>query len=236
MSGTVGQHDAGEHSGGDYSLTGGFWSPATGAGSVNPATPAPTPHDRKKNRYISFAPNNAGSVAFKVRRIAPGPAIDVGWVGTPDGDGLAKIEPVPVTRVWNEVAVHGGDCEIFPVAEYEVLATADGVTFAPALLVPTIDLPSGGKFWGDTVGSFDGLQWTAPNNIVNTNDFIAALQKFQNLPTAPHITVVDVQSVSSTDPCLNRITNIADVFLLIQAFQGNMYPFTTDPAACPACP
>ncbi len=205
-------------------------------GLVNPAAVAPAPHDRQKNRYISFAPNNLGSVAFKVRRVSPGPAVDVGWVSAPDANGLAKIEPGPVTRVWNEATIHGGDCEIVPVAEFEVLATADGVTFAPGLIVPTIDLPSGGKFWGDTVGSFDGIQWTAPNNIVNANDFLAALQKFQNLPTAPHITVVDVQSVSSIDPCLNRIANIADVFLLLQAFQGNAYPFTTNPATCPPCP
>ncbi len=201
-----------------------------------PPVAPPSPHNRLKNRYISFAPNNSNTVAFKVRRRSPAPAADVGWVGTPDANGIAKIEAAPVFRVWNEVAVHGGDCEIIPVAEYEVLATADGITFSPGLTVPTIELPSGGKFWGDTVGGFDGVQWTAPNNIVNANDFIAALQKFQNLPTAPHVTVVDVQSVSSTDPCLNRVTNIADVFILLQAFQGNAYPFTTNPAACPPCP
>ena len=53
---------------------------------------------------------------------------------------------------------------------------------------------------------------------------------------SPHVTVVDVQSVSAIDPCLNRQTNIADVFILIQAFQGNNYPFTVNPASCQACP
>ncbi len=204
-----------------------------------PVTPlaAPAPHDVKKNRYISFAPNNpAAPVAFKVTRTSPGPAVDVGWVGEPDANGLAQIVPAPVMRQWTEPVVHGGDCEIMPVATYEVTATDDGTTFSAPLAVSTIDQPSGGKFWGDTVGAFDGVQWTAPNNIVNANDFLAALQKFQSLPTAPHITVVDVQSVSSVDPCLNRITNIADVFILLQAFQGNTYPFTPNPASCPACP
>ena len=50
------------------------------------------------------------------------------------------------------------------------------------------------------------------------------------------MTVTDVQSTSATDPCLNRVTNIADVFLIIKAFQGEPYPFTTNPASCPACP
>ncbi len=210
-----------------------------GALSANPPAAAPAPHDRAKNRYLSFVPNNPPiPVAFQVEKLSGvGVAGPVGWVGVPGAGDIAGVSATPVTRVWNETLVHVGDCGVIPVASYAIRASIDnGQSFSADLLVDTIELPSGGKFWGDTVGSFDGIQWTAPNTIVNANDFLAALQKFQSLPSAPHITVVDVQSVSSTDPCLNRITNIADVFILLQAFQGNMYPFTTDPAACPACP
>ncbi len=199
-----------------------------------PPLDAPAPFNVLKNRYVSFAPNNATPVAFRlVKTTAPGV---IRWVGAPDVNGLAPVTAAPVVRIWSEPVVHVGDCPIVPDAAYELRASSDGGTsLSPPLVVNTIARPEP-KFWGDTVGSFDGLQWSAPNGIVNTNDFIAALQKFQNLPTAPHVSVVDIQSVSSIDPCLNRITNIADVFLLIQAFQGNMYPFTTNPAACPPCP
>ncbi len=201
---------------------------------VNPAVTPPPPHHGPKNRYVSFAPNNGATpVKFKVMK----GATQIGWVGNPNSQALAMVVTAdPGLRVWPEPVIHLGDCEIGPVvADYAIIAT-DGSLDAAPLVVPTIALPSGGKFWGDTVGSFDGVAWTIPNNIVNANDFLAALQKFQNLPTAPHISWVDVQAVSSIDPCLNYITNIADVFLLLQAFQGNNYPFAsfrTTPASCP---
>ncbi len=207
---------------------------------AQPPRVAPSPHDQPKNRYVSIAPASGGTpVAYRIDKldsgVLGGPAGSA-WVGLPDTDGIAPVSPTPVTRVWTEPVVHVGDCMIVPVATFEIRTTSDdGVSYTDPLVVSTIDQPEP-KSWGDTVGSFDGAAWGAPNGIVNTNDFLAALQKFQNLPTAPHVTVVDVQSVSSTDPCLNRITNIADVFILIQAFQGNAYPFTTNPAACPSCP
>lgn len=205
--------------------------------AANPAASAPPPHDRPKNRYVSFTPNNGTNVvAFRVDRTVPAPALTVGWVGAPDAAGLAQIVPQPVTRVWAEAVVHAGDCEIGPVATYAILASSDGGgSFTAALAVSTVGQPVP-KAWGDTVGEIQFGAWTAPNGVVNVNDFIAALQKFQATATAPHITVVDVQAVSSTDPCLNRLANVADIFLLIKAFQGGAYPFTTDPTTCPPCP
>ncbi len=189
-----------------------------------------------RNRYVSFVPNNPDhDTAIRVRKTTP-PMGDC-WVTAPDANGLAGCGSSPVYHDWPFSVIHVGDCAIVPDATYEVAATLEGVVFSDPLIVGTVPRPDP-KLWGDTVGEFNGglWAWTAPNGIVNTNDFLAALQKFQNLPTAPHVTVTDVQSVSSTDPCLNRVTNIADVFILIQAFQGNAYPFTTDPASCPPCP
>ncbi len=205
-----------------------FCDPLSGvvavAGSLNYA----------KNRYLTFTPNNpASDVALRVRKTTP-PTGDC-WVTAPDANGLARCGSSPFYRQWPESVIHVGDCAIVPDATYELAATLEGVVFSDPLIVSTVPRPEP-KFWGDTVGAFESGAWTAPNGVVNTNDFLAALQKFQNLPTAPHVTVTDVQSVSSTDPCLNRVTNIADVFILIQAFQGNAYPFTTDPASCPPCP
>ena len=236
MGGTAGQPDANDLSGGDYFLNGGFWSPAASATGSNSPTAPPAPHDRPKNRYLSFTPNNgANPVAFKLTRLSPGPAVDVGWVGTPDAGGISYLEVSPVTRTWNEPVIHAGDCAVHPVADYEIRATADGVSFSVPLLIATIAQPAP-KFWGDTVGGFVAGAWEAPNGVVNANDFVAALQGFQVLASAPHVSVTDVQRGSASDPCLNRSTNFADVFLLIKAFQGEPYPFTTDPAMCPVCP
>lgn len=204
---------------------------------VAPSAPlaASAPHDRTKNRYVSFSPNGSSELtAYRVYKVtdAAGP---IGWVGAPDANGIAQVVSTPVMRVWTESVVFVGDCEIVPVAVYEIVATENLVIYSEPVMVTTIAQPSG-KDWGDTVGSFDGVQWTPPNEVVNTNDFIAALQGFQNLPSKPHVTVTDVQSVSAVDPCLNKSTNIADVFLLIKAFQGENYPFTKDPTTCPTCP
>lgn len=199
--------------------------------------PAPAPHDRRKNRYLSFAPVGGLPLAYQLRLVSP-PAGMVGWISAPNASGLSSIVSSPVFRNWSEPVVHVGDCGIFPVAEYDLRCTGTGTIFSPPLSLFTIAQPTP-KFWGDTVGSFGNVvagQWDPPNGVVNVNDYVAALQKFLGVATAPHLTVVDVQAVSSTDPCLNKAANIADVFLLIKAFQGNLYPFVTDPAQCPPCP
>lgn len=205
----------------------------TGGGPNQPADP-PHPHNRQKNRYVSFAPNNGSNVvAFRIDKVAaPGAGH---WVGAPDANGMSQVVGAPVFRAWPEAVVHVGDCEIVPVATYHLMATADGVSFSPPLALSTIAQPAP-KFWGDTVGVYDGVEWTPPQGVVNTNDFIAAMQKFQGLPSSPHLCCVDVQSVSAIDPCLNKLCNMADVFIIIKAFQGDPYPFTTDPTTCPPCP
>ncbi len=189
----------------------------------------------RKNRYLSFVPpGTVTPYAFQVRRTFPGND-DLGWVGIPAGNDLAGIVADSVVRVWSEPVVHVGGCGIVPVAVYEVTSWVGSCVSAEPLIVVTIDRPVP-KFWGDTVGAFDGTNWSPPNGLVNTNDFLAALQLFQGVPGAPHVSVVDVQSVSTQDPCLNGIANIADIFLLIKAFQGEPYPFEMDPENCPVCP
>lgn len=216
---------------------------------VTHSDPAPAlaarPWDQLKNRYVTFEPNYgevpvAYQIALEGSDLLSGPFGVLGWVGPPDANGLSSILPpatplAQATRIWSEPAIHVGDCAVAPRSIYSIRATEDGVVFSPPQEFRTIHQPTP-KHWGDTVGSLVAGLWSAPNGTVNTNDFLAALQKFQNLETAPHTAVTDVQAVSSTDPCLNRVTNIADVFLLIQAFQGNAYPFVTDVVSCPPCP
>ena len=84
-------------------------------------------------------------------------------MGEPDPvTGLATLTTAgPVERVWNEPVVHAGGCLIGPVATYEVAATSNsGSTFSAPFVMQTIDQPGGGKWWGDTVGNFNGAEWT----------------------------------------------------------------------------
>ena len=151
------------------------------------------------------------------------------WVGEPDPvTGLATLTTAgPVEREWNESVVHAGGCLLSPVADYEVRATSnEGSTFSSPLFLQTIDRPGGGKWWGDTVGSFDGSEWSAPQGSVNIDDAVAAIKKWQEAPGAPHDSVTDVQP-----QVLNRLTNFNDVLIVIFAFQGDPYPF-----GCPGDP
>ncbi|MBI4717885.1 MAG: hypothetical protein HY763_08790 [Planctomycetes bacterium] len=195
------------------------------------------PYDFFKNRYVYFTPGTGAQPAeFRVVRRAPSPPGHLGWVSAPNANSISRIVPNRITRVWTESIVYVGDCEVMPEASYEFWMSTDGGQTSTLVRVAGTARRPTPKFWGDTVGNFDGLYWSGPNGVVNTNDFVAALKRFQSVPAAPHLTTVDVQAVSSTDPCLNEVVNIADVFLLLKAFQGDPYPFTTDPATCPPCP
>ena len=189
------------------------------------------PHDTPKNRYLSFHPNCADlRTAFQVELTSsthfPGSVGVVGWVGSVDENGVARVVDAPYyNRNWEEL-VHLGACEIVPAASYAIRATVDGTSFSDALEIPTTSEPSPKK-WADCVGSFDGAVWSAPNGVVSMDDIMAAVQRFQSSPTAPEMTWVDVDG---EDP--NFVLNMTDVMRVVQGFQGLDYPFS-DPADCP---
>jgi len=200
-----------------------------------PAT-APVPHDRLKNRYLSFAPNGGGiPAAFRVdKTTTPTGAC---WVAAPDANGDSRCVGSPVFRVWSETVVHVADCAIVPVANYEIRATVDGIIFSQPLLAQTIILPSlNNKSWGDVVGINNGSEWTPPNQFTNVQDVVAVLAYVSGSAIAPTRQQANLQAVSSSDPCLNAVVNTADVFIDVRAAAGDAYPFTTNPANCPACP
>jgi|GEM_PF-1137161 len=184
-----------------------------------------------KNRYISFRPNNIVPAAFQVELATslnhPGAQGSTWWVDVPNAKGIALLTNAPVTRNWTETEVHVTGCEIAPVATYNVRASVDdGGTFSPPLAIDTAHQPGGGKFWGDTVGSFDGTVWSPPQGIVNIADAVAIIKAWQVAPGAPPLPVVDVQPQT-----INRLVNINDVFAVLLAFQGRPYPY-----GCPADP
>ncbi len=213
--------------------------------TLAPPTPAPGPFDRLKNRYISFSPNNGpNSVAFLVTKTSA-PAGSC-WVQAPVAAGAhintARCDLLPVFRVWSEPVIHVGDCEIIPVADYEVTATADGVAFSPALPLGTIPIPSLNlKLWGDIVGSNNGVEWTPPNQFTNVQDVLAIQAYISGAAITPPFTVANLQAISSADSCLNAFVNTADVLISVRAIAGDAYgpPATTkitNPVLCPICP
>ena len=201
---------------------------------VQPGSPgvAPAPHDRVKNRYISFAPNSGSTpMNFRVSKTSSGDG-PIGWVDLPNAQGNAKVvQTLPPPRVWTESVVHIGDCEITPVAMYDIESTEDGVVFSDSLAVPTAPQPQG-KFWGDAVGLNNGVEWTPPNGFANVTDVVSVLAFIQGNAIRPAFQVVNLEAISSADPCLNAFVNTADVLIMVRAVSGDVYPFTTNPATC----
>ena len=200
-----------------------------------------------KNRYISFVPNNGGTmVAFRVTHVGTGRRW---WVAEPfaapqePGTWLARLADEPVWRVWDEPFIHVGDCAIVPVSGYEVqaidlaCAPPHEASFSPALTLPTTPLPLGVSQWADCVGECLDGQWTPPDGFVNFNDISAATLAFQRVPSAPWpvVTWVDLHGNDFGDPTVdppNGLTNFADIQQVVLSFQGNPYPFV-NPADCP---
>ena len=197
---------------------------------VSPRLPG-APHHMTKNRYISFDPDNPGlAVAFRVRLTAsayfPDSGGDLGWVGVPDENGIARLVDAPFYGDAWPAVVHLGDCPIVPAATYEVTATMDEAYFSAPLTIATIGQPAP-KYWADCVGDFDGSVWTGPNGVVNMDDIMSAVQRFQQLEGAPHLTWVDVH-----DEVPNAVLNMTDIFYIILGFKGEPYPFSA-PGECP---
>ena len=197
---------------------------------------APAPHDRLKNRYLSFAPNGGGiPAAFRLDKLtAP---TGTCWVAAPGANGDSRCVGSPVFRVWSETVVHVADCAVVPVASYAIRATVDALVFSAPLAVQTINLPSlNSKLWGDIVGMNSGSEWTPPNQFTNVQDIVAVLAYISGAAVRPTFQQANLQAVSTNDPCLNTGVNTADVFIVVRAAAGDPYPFTTNPANCPVCP
>ena len=197
----------------------------------------------RKNRYVSFAPTAAGSVAYRLELMSstmnPAAAGFIGWVGapsvTPKMGTVSQVVDAPVFRVWDDFAVHIGDCEIMPGCVYELRSTADGTTFSSPMLIATAGKPLN-KDWCDMVGSFNGTTWPPPDGFANVNDILAVLSAASGKPTAPLAVRANLQVVSTVDSCLNYMVNVGDVFMAVLAVSGQTYPFERNPAACLPCP
>ncbi|UCE61172.1 MAG: M28 family peptidase [Phycisphaerales bacterium] len=206
--------------------------------------PAPWPDDARKNRYVSFAPCNAGPAAFEVEMSASGEFPDstglLGWVGEPDDNDVSRIVSDPyISDAWPAL-VHVGDCRIVPVATYVLRSTPDGVTFVRSLDLGTILRPDP-WFYGDTAGVGTGdlpplPGFTPPNQIVNVNDVTAYLltAKGDTTPSA-HTTWVDLHGLGDGAPP-NYLLNVSDLQRILFGLEGQLYGDASDqldPADCP---
>ncbi|UCE60084.1 MAG: hypothetical protein JSU63_21900, partial [Phycisphaerales bacterium] len=225
----------------------------------------------RKNRYISVDPSSNGAtpVAMRVtlssmRRcgdsldkscssdsdcaMAAGLCIEhpdvgtiLGWVSAPNANAVSRVVGTPVFRVWPETTLHVGDCEVVPVATYQVQTTPDGALFSGPLEVGTILKPHVLWHYGDTVGIGTGALppepgFTPPDGIVNITDVSAYVltAEGRTKPNAP-TTWVDLHGVGDGAPP-NFILNVSDLQRILFGSEGQQYtdtPGQLNPADCP---
>ena len=173
----------------------------------------------------------------------PSAGTPLGYLSEPDENGVSRVVSDPVYLGswprWPET-LYVADCEIVPVATYEIRATGDGIIFSDPLPVPTIRNPSSWHY-GDTVGVGTGdlppdPGYTPPNGIDNVNDISAYLLTKAG-PTKPnvHSSWIDLHGLGDGCPP-NAITNVSDLQRILFGVAGQRYedtPDQIDPATCP---
>ncbi|UCE59197.1 MAG: hypothetical protein JSU63_17355 [Phycisphaerales bacterium] len=197
------------------------------------------------NRYIAVVINEElEPLAYRVDLIASEYFAEsigtVGWLGEPDANNVSRVVgSAYYTDTWPRV-LYVSDCEIVPVATYEVWATTDGAAFFNPREVATIQRP-GVWYYGDTVGEGTGelpprAGFTPPNGIVNVTDVHAYILTADG-PTTPSALVpwVDLHGLGYGCPP-NFILNVSDLQRILFGLEGQEYTDTAyqlDPADCP---
>ena len=130
------------------------------------------------SRYIAFKKGSPDIVAYRLDMVSTlfhPDAVVSGWVGVPDANDIAGLEPDPVERAWDEETVYITGCEIAPAATFELYPMLSGGTFLPPITLQTTARPGTVKYWGDIVGGFNGVFWSAAQGVVNVDDVLAIL-------------------------------------------------------------
>jgi hypothetical protein len=167
------------------------------------------------SRYIRVTAQPPGSPApIALRLTSPDWPCVLKYIGA---DGALVNAPVfQLPSAWGTVLV-GGTIEISPDSRYDVVAECGSFTSAVGFARTAI--------YGDIVGSFVGGAWTAPNGIIDAQDFVAIIEAFEHAATAPPLTRSDLW------PCTpDGIIDVQDFVRLVDAFQGDPYPC---PVPCP---
>ncbi len=164
-----------------------------------------------------------------------------------DDDWFARVDSVPHFEAWRLGTLHIGDCEMIPVATYEIRACTppDGLFCSDPLTIGTIEQPfvSPGfrGNYGDAVGPVDAIteQFTPPDGFTNVVDVSAYILTKQNYGTAntpqTHPTWVDLHGLGDGNPP-QYILNVSDLGQILKAFAGDAWiddPGNMDPGQCP---
>ena len=178
-----------------------------------------------KNRFLSVRGNPANVImtALRVSLDEGGSTSTMGWIDTPDGDGLSRLVDTPVYMDWASAGtLQVGDCEIVPNRNYLVQSIAQGADVgSEGLYSAALGLPSV-AVWGDVKGNAG----SPPNGVANFEDIQECVLGFQSNSQLP-TTWLDL------DPQQPNLTiNFADVQMTVLGFQVQGYPFS-DPAGCP---
>ena len=223
------------------------------------AVPRRAPDQARKNRYISFDPNNGTTVvAFEVT-LSDGRTC---WVGEPclradtnnvDPQWIAECvesaagDGSDMVRDWSsytdpstgDPVVHVRGCVIMPNETYDVRPIAIGGALTPPLTLGTVSTPTISGSWADCVGDFNAGsgQWDPPDGNTSFKDIAAGVQGFQQALTAP-VTWLDL--VPGGEDEANYVINFADIGAIIQGFQNEPYLGSVAgcaiPATADACP
>ncbi len=203
--------------------------------AAKPPVAAIDPFGFPKDRYITFDPSANGITPIAIRVTVPGGGFK--YVGNVQDLGsagfFAELIATAEFRVWPETVLHVRGCEFAPGNAYVVESTLDDIEFSTQFMAVTTAVPAPREF-GDVVGSFNGVDWAAPDGIVTTNDILAAVLNFQLNPIAPHKARVDL-----VPKVANTIIASDDILAVVRGFASDPYFFGTDcsTGTCiPSCP
>ncbi|UCE58476.1 MAG: thrombospondin type 3 repeat-containing protein [Phycisphaerales bacterium] len=171
--------------------------------------------------------------------------------GCIDSDWFARLGRTANFRAWNNFGVvsssllHISDCEVTPVATYEISACLPptGDICSTPLTIGTILRPPPGNY-GDVAGPVDPvtIEFDPPNQILSVGDISCYLLTNQNygLPGDPkpqaHWTWVDLEGLDSPDYCPQAILSVGDLSQILFGIMGRPYSWAgknVDPGNCP---
>ncbi len=160
-------------------------------------------------------------------------------------DQFARVDTTPVFNVWTLDTLHVGDCEIIPVATYEIRACLPpgGTICSDPLTIGTITQPflSPGfrGDYGDVAGPVDAIgDFTPPDGNTNVVDVSAYILTNQNYGTVnkpqTHPTWVDLHGPGAGNPP-QYILNVSDLGQILKGFGGDAWtddPGNMNPSEC----
>jgi len=150
-------------------------------------------------------------------------------------DYFARLDAAPLfgdDTVWSMDTLHVGDCEVIPVATYEIRACEppDGTVCGDPLRIGTVSqsfsAPTSRARFGDVAGAPQaaGDPFNPPDGFTNVTDLQALQSCLVNFPGTGlpqiHVTWADLHGNGGGTPP-NYLCNVGDVQMFLQAFGLN---------------